>query len=193
MDFSLVNYTSSSHADDKSPKKLLYKYHLRYAHLPAKNVMPRDNITKAPMINPAATCLMCIFLGCSAAFIGLEEEHGGSMPPQRPALPARSSGLKVINNPLDGTGPSSLLSDRFSISRAGEVPKFTGIEPTKELLDKSSMANVGIVASAFGISPVNRLFLRFRLTSFSQEAILSGISPDKWLLERSSTDNNGQS
>nr|GLL23179.1 hypothetical protein TorRG33x02_009900 [Ipomoea trifida] len=120
-------------------------------------------------------------------------EHGGSIPPQRPALPIRSLGLMVISMPLLGRGPSSLLYDKLNISRAGELPKLSGIFPTRELFERSRMASVGIVAMAFGISPANWLFLRFNLTSFSHEAMLWGISPENWLFDRSSTEREGQS
>ena len=82
-------------------------------------------------------------------------EQGGSMPPQRPALPTRSLGFMVDNIPLEGTGPSSLLNDNFNVSKAGEFPKFSGIRPTRELLDRSRMDNAGIFEIASGISPVN--------------------------------------
>ena len=102
-----------------------------------QKAIPRVKIMETPMMNPVMACLMRRFSCCFDA----EEvvEQGGSTPPQRPALPIRSLGLMVVSIPLEGTGPSSLLNDKFTISKAGEVPKFAGIRPTRELLDRSSM------------------------------------------------------
>ncbi|PON45969.1 hypothetical protein PanWU01x14_254770 [Parasponia andersonii] len=144
------------------------------------------------MMNPMTMWLMWMVLDWPVFVVELLVQ-GGSMAPQRPGLPIRSLGLMVIRIPLVGTGPSRLLYDKLSISKAGELPKFSGIRPERELLERSRMDNVGIVAIGFGISPVKELLWRFKLTSFSQEAILWGICPEIWLFERSRTEREGQS
>uniref|UniRef100_A0A7C9AHW7 Uncharacterized protein n=1 Tax=Opuntia streptacantha TaxID=393608 RepID=A0A7C9AHW7_OPUST len=99
------------------------------------------------------------------------------MPPQRPAFPVSSFGLMVANMPCVGIGPLSLLWERLSVSKAGELPKFSGMSPVKELLDRSRTAKVGIPASPRGISPESWFPLRFRVTNLSHEEILFGIFP----------------
>jgi hypothetical protein len=74
------------------------------------------------------------------------------MPPHNPGFPASSSGLIVLNSPVDGTGPVRLLFSRLSISSVGELPKLLGISPERKLLERSRTDNVGIMAIARDIS-----------------------------------------
>jgi hypothetical protein len=101
----------------------------------------------------------------------LPEEHDGSTPLHRPALPASSLGLIVRRTPFPGTGPHQFV-------RQVQFPKFSDMPLVRELLDRSKMSIVGM-----GISPVSRLCLRMTLTSlWHDDARLDRIVLTKWLL-----------
>ncbi|WVZ78216.1 LOW QUALITY PROTEIN: hypothetical protein U9M48_025965 [Paspalum notatum var. saurae] len=177
------------------PPRFSSSYHRRYAYRPPRSAVNAATTASIPTSHPTATRFSRALMprGRAATPVSRLPEHGGSTPPHSPALPASSSGLIERRTPFPGTGPVRLLYDRFSVSSAGELPKFSGMPPVRELLDRSRMAIAGIMASGLGISPLSRLRLRLSFTSLWHDARLDGIAPASRLFDTSSAASAGQS